>query len=184
MNSNIIVIGPIRSGKSTICKKLSEKLQMTHFDMDEQREYLYPEMGYSNEIAEAEFDLKGIEGWYLYQKDFELNAVKIALSKNNNAVIEFGGGQSVYEEKSRVEEFINLMSEEEYVFLLLPCADIQKSLEILDKRIGDEDAEKILNRKFINSYTNKQVARFTIYTEGKTPEETIEEIISLYNNAK
>ncbi len=179
MNSNIIVIGPIRSGKSTICKKLAEKLQKNHVDMDEERADLYPKMGYSDEDAETEYDLKGIKGWYEYQKPFELNSVKIIVSSNDNAVIEFGGGQSVYEDDKQAREFIGLMNEQKYVVLLLPCDDNEKSLEILDKRIGDEEAEKILNRIFIDSYTNKAVAKFTVYTEGKTPDETIDEIISM-----
>ncbi len=184
INSNIIIIGPIRTGKSTICKELSEKLKKTHVDMDEQRQLMYPEMGYSEEIAEKEYDLNGIKGWYLYQKPFELKAVKTIISNNNNAVIEFGGGQSVYEDENQVKEFIQLMQKEKHVFLLMPCNDNQKSIEILDKRIGDEEAEKILNRIFINSFTNKKVAKYIVYTNGKTPNETIEEIISIYISAK
>ncbi len=183
MNSNIIVIGPIRSGKSSICKKLSEKLNKNHVDMDDQRANLYPKLGYSDELAEKEYKSKGIEGWYLYQKPFELNAVKNIMRNNKNAVIEFGGGQSVYEDETQVKEFISLMSGEKHIFLLLPCIDKNRAIEILDKRIGDEDAEKILNRIFINSYTNTQVANYIIYTEGKTPDETIEEIISIYNSS-
>ncbi len=183
MRSNIIVIGPIKSGKSSICKKLAEKLKKSHIDMDEQRSILYPQMGYSDKAADAEYDSKGIEGWYMYQKPFEINAVKTILLSSDNAVIEFGGGQSVYQDEHRAQEFIKLMSKEQYVFLLLPCSDPQKSLEILDKRIGDEDAEKMLNRIFIHSFTNKQAAKFTVFTEGKTTEETIDEIITLFNNA-
>ncbi len=182
LNHNIIIIGPIRSGKSTICKKLSEKLQMNHVDMDELRSILYLEMGYSEEAADQEYSTKGIKGWYEYQKPFELKAVKTVIKNNNKAVIEFGGGQSVYEDDLQAQEFINLMRNEKFVFLLFPCSDKQKSLEILDERIGEEEAEKILNRIFINSQTNEQVAKFKIYTNGKTPDETIEEIISKYNN--
>ncbi len=184
MNHNIIIIGPIRSGKSTICKKLSEKLQMNHVDMDELRPTLYPEMEYSEQAAEQEYNTKGIEGWYEYQKPFELKAVKTIISSNDNAVIEFGGGQSVYDDEVQAREFITLMQNEKFVFLLLPCSDKQKSLEILDERIGEEEAEKILNRIFINSHTNEQVAKFTVYTQGKTPNETIEEIVSIYNSTR
>lgn len=179
MKNNIIVIGPIAAGKSTVCKSISDKTGMKHVDIDKLRGEIYPQLGYSEKEALEEERKAGIKGWYMYQKPYELAISKKLLLESANSVISFGGGHSVYHDEKHIKEFVDLMDKEPYVFLLTPCVDLVDATQILNERISDDD-EKELNPLFVKSETNKEVAKFIIYTEGKTIEDVVEEIISIY----
>ena len=179
MNENIIIIGPIGVGKSTVAPEVARRTDKKHIDMDELRSEIYSMTDYSNQKAEEAYSSGGVIEWYNYQKPYELFAVKTLLEQNQNSVIEFGGGQSIYSNDEQLTTFLNLMENQPFVFSLLPSESVNRSSEILNSRARFED-EKILNEIFLTSDCNKRVAKFTIYTEGKEPQETIEEILSLY----
>ncbi len=181
MKNNIILIGPIAAGKSTICKGIAKKTGLEHVDVDKLRAEIYPELGYSEEEALEKEKMDGIKGWYMYQKPYELAISKKLLHERENSVISFGGGHSVYHDEMRIKEFTELMSKEPFVFMLTPCEDVETATQILDRRITNND-EKELNPLFVGSETNKKVAKYIIYTEGKTIDDVIKEILSIYMN--
>ena len=182
MNDNIIIIGPIGVGKSTVAPEIARRTGKKHIDMDALRSQIYALTDFSEELAEKAYDKGGIIGWYDYQKPFELFAVKTLLEKHSNSVIEFGGGQSVYNDATQAETFLNLVKNEPFVILMLPCKDFARSAKILENRARNAE-ENILNDIFITSTTNKKAAKYVVYTDGKKPEETIDEIVTIYFDA-
>lgn len=182
MNDNIIIIGPIGVGKSTVAPEVARRTVKEHINMDALRERIYALTDFSEELAEKAYDNGGIIGWHDYQKPYELFAVKMILEQHTNAVIEFGGGQSVYTEATQAATFLSLIKDEPFVVLMLPCEDFTRSAKILGDRAKNVE-EKILNDIFIPSETNKKAAKYVVYTEGKTPEETIDEIVDIYLGA-
>ncbi|WP_375539720.1 AAA family ATPase [Oscillatoria sp. FACHB-1407] len=54
MPSDIILIGPIGTGKSTIGRLLATKLNLPQCSMDEKRWDYYKEMGYDEEMAQPQ----------------------------------------------------------------------------------------------------------------------------------
>ena len=61
----------------------------------------------------------------------------------------------------------------------MPCEDSVRSAAILGNRARNSD-ERILNDIFITSETNQQAAKYVVYTDGKKPDETIDEIVGIH----
>jgi shikimate kinase len=171
--SNIILIGPIGTGKSTLADIISTKLSYPRCCVDDVRWDYYQKLGYSKEKEQA-LRAVSFEEVYKYWKPFEAQTIIQILKDYQNHVIDFGGGHSVYEDEQLFSEVANAMLQESNVFLILPSEDKEESLRILDER------EKLaINAHFIEHKSNYELAKHIVYTKGKTPLETAEEIIQL-----
>ena len=178
-NNNILIMGPIGVGKTSVSKELAKITGKKLVEMEEEKKRIYAQIGFSLEKCEEKYEKYGIMGWYQYQKPFELYSVKILLEENSDAIIDFGGGQSVYDNEEQVREFLSLMKLQKYSFLLMPYEDADMSLKLLSTRNEKDDTN--LNRLFINSVTSKQAAKHIIYTGNRTISEIVDEIL-LYTN--
>lgn len=175
--SNIILIGPIRAGKSTVAKLLSEEMGMPNCSLDELRYTYYEEIGYDHNYAmqlEAQY---GFEAKYNYWKPFEAQLVVKALEEYEDHIIDFGAGHSVYEDEHLFKKVKKSMDNEPYIFLLIPSEDKEESARILCER-----AEFDFNRHFVYHPSNYELAKHIIYTLHQTPEETMKEIRELIHN--
>lgn len=173
----IILIGPCGAGKSTVGRLLAASLGCRFVDLDSVRVDIYKATDYSEAAADDAYKNGGVIGWHEYIKPYEFYSVKSVLSDCDNAVIAFGGGQSVYDDTEYAEPFVRMMSNERNVFRLLPSENERDALRILDSRIENED-ERILNRLFVRSVTNMKTGRLII-TGVKGPEMVAAEIIKL-----
>lgn len=62
--------------------------------------------------------------------------------------------------------------------LILPSPDLEESIQILNKRNGGIVSNGFdLNEHFVKHHSNYDLAKFVVYTEGKLPEETRDEIL-------
>lgn len=182
MNATIILIGPIGAGKTTVGKLLAEKLSLPQIELDELRAKYYPEIGYDNELAKSKRELEGIWGLYQYWKPFEAYAVERVLAEHKACVIDFGAGHSVYEDEKLFERVQKILAAYQNIFLLLPSPDLNESINILNEREAFlREMEPNLNEHFIQHHSNYDLAKHTVYTKGKTPEETCAEILQLLN---
>lgn len=172
MKKDIILIGPVGVGKSTIGKLLSEYLEIPQASLDDERWNIYKEIGYDFEYADQIMEKEGFLGIYKYWKPFEAYSVERVLNLYPNHIHDFGAGQSAYEDEGLFKRVEELLSPYPNVVLLLPTEDKVKSLEILYER-----NQFPYNEIFINSASNEKLAKTVVYTEGKTPEETCREII-------
>lgn len=172
MKKDIILIGPVGVGKSTIGKLLSENLNIPQASLDDRRWEIYKEAGYDFELAESIMEKEGFLGIYRYWKPFEAYSVKRVLELYPNQIHDFGAGQSVYEDEKLFEEVKNILEPYQNVVLLLPSEDKERSLEILFERTQFEH-----NNLFINNPSNKELAKIIVYTERKEPIETCKEIM-------
>jgi hypothetical protein len=101
-------------------------------------------------------------------------------------VIDFGAGHSVYEDAALFARVESALAPFPYVILLLPSPDLDESVAILNERfaallereVGEVDPALLtLNAHFTKHPSNTRLAKLTVYTEGKTPEETCDEIL-------
>lgn len=177
INSNIVIMGPIGVGKSSVAQELAKQLCLPRIGLDEQRKRIYKQTSFSSEELERQYSLNGIMRWYIYQKPYELLSVGVILSEYSNTVIDFGGGQSVYDDdEKQATEFLHLMEPVKNSILLMPYKDADKSISFLSKRINKDELK--LNEIFVRSETSKLAAKHIIYTEMKTIKQIVDEIRS------
>jgi shikimate kinase len=189
MNTTIILIGPMSAGKSTLAALLSERLGLQRIEMDDIRWDYYAEIGYDPQVATrlAESD-EGMMALIKHWKPFEAHAVVRALQEHSGCVLDFGAGHSVFEDEELLEQVEEALAPFPHVFLILPSPDPDKSVEILNRRfrqllereVGHVDERLMnLNQHFVRHPSNQRLAKHVIYTEGKTPEETVVEMMRL-----
>jgi shikimate kinase len=176
MDNNIILIGPMKAGKSTIGRLLSQKLRIPQYSLNRYRDKYYQEINYDKDLAHRLAN--DVEGFALYKywKPFELYSVKRILQDFPRGIIDFGGGQSVYEDLKQFNEVKEILRPYKNVVLLIPSPDKSESKEILNSRIKTE-GERLLNEHLIDHHSNYDLAKITIYTKGKSPEETCRDIL-------
>jgi shikimate kinase len=180
MPSDIILIGPMGTGKSTIGALLSDKLNLPQCSMDERRFDYYLEIGYDRELAKNKWETEGIWGIYQYWKPFEAYAVERLLSEHQNCVVDFGGGHSIYEDISLFQKVKSILASYPNVILLLPSANLDESIQILnDRNEYIPDGNPNLNEHFVRHHSNYDLAKLVVYTKDKTSEETCAEILNI-----
>ncbi|MDB9528780.1 shikimate kinase [Oscillatoria sp. CS-180] len=178
MPFDIVLIGPQGVGKSTQGELLSKRLELPRCAMDELRWAYYDEIGYDKALAQQKRETEGAWGIIQYWKPFEAYAVERLLAEHANCVIDFGAGHSVYEDELLFERVQRALAPYPNVVLLLPCPDVEESLRILSDRNRDlPDDIRQTNEHFVRHPSNAQLAKITVYTHGKTPEETGQEIL-------
>jgi shikimate kinase len=183
MNQTIVLIGPMGAGKTTVGKILSERLGLKNVSLDEIRQPYYDEAGYDNETAKQIHIERGMAGILDYWKPFEAHSVERVIQDYDHCVIDFGAGHSVYDDNALFERVKKALEPYPNVVLLLPSADKEEAISILNTRIPpDVPAEiiswyKEMNAYFVKQHSNADLAKITVYTQGQTPDETCNEII-------
>jgi hypothetical protein len=120
---------------------------------------------------------------------FNLHAVERTLADHQHCVIDLGAGHSVYRDEASLVQLEHALTPYPNVFLLLPSPDLDQSSAILRARNVNNDwllgftVEHGYdpNEHFLRHASNFRLAKFIVYTEGKSPEETRDEILSLLN---
>ncbi len=186
MKSIIILIGPMSVGKSTLAKKLAKQLGVPRIELDEVRQRFNSEIGYDEKFASETVGKEGMKGLIDYWKPFEAHAVERALEEYNNCVMDFGAGHSVYEDQELFERVEKALKPHKYVFLILPSPDPDRSVEVVNQRfsellineVGKTDNELLaLNEHFVRHPSNGLLAKKTFFTEGKSAQATVQEIL-------
>ncbi len=170
------------AGKTTIGKLLSERLGLQNVSLDEIRQLYYDEIGYDNDAARQIHAERGMAGILEYWKPFEAHSVERVLQDYDNCVIDFGAGHSVYDDETLFARVKKALEPFPNVVLILPSADKDEAIKVLNTRIPpDVPAEiipwyKEMNAYFVNHRSNADLAKITVYTQEKTPDETCDEI--------
>lgn len=184
MPLDIVLIGPQSAGKSTIGSLLSHRLGIPQCSLDEKRWHYYKEIGYDEALAKQKRETEGAWGIIRYWKPFEAYAVERLLSEHTNCTIDFGAGHSVYDDPLLFQRVRQALLPYPNVVLLLPSPDLNESIRILNERNRDlPDDIRNTNEYFIRHPSNYKLAKFVVYTQAKTPEETCEEILQLVRTA-
>jgi shikimate kinase len=176
---DIVLIGPIGAGKSTIGKLLAERLNLPQVAMDDVRFGYYKEIGYDEALADELGRREGFAGKYRYWKPFEIYAVERVLSEHRDCVIDFGGGHSVYEDDAMFDRARWALAPYANVVLLLPSPDLDESVRVLRERHGGPIIDNGLDfdEHFVKHHSNHDLATITIYTKDRTPQQTCDEIL-------
>ena len=173
----IILIGPIGAGKTTVGKMLSTKLSTPFYSLDEEEKQYTAPLGYTDEKYDRIKEKEGPFPAYEYARGFFDEALVRFLEAHKNGVFDLGGGHPIVPDPEKQERIKAALKPYTNIFLLMPTEDLQESLKVLYKR--NEITEDIpdFNVLYFKDRTFWDIAKFVVYTEGKTPEETCEEVI-------
>jgi adenylate kinase family enzyme len=187
LDTNIILIGPGGAGKTTLAKLLGESLGAPSFDLDDLRWDYYAEIGYDRELERRIRQEQGFPAVAAYWKPFEIYSVeRLFQDYPAGHVIAFGAGQSVYDDPAFAARAQKALAPY-HVVLLLPSADVDESVRLLNARIhlSEPDLPEAffemidgINRYFIEHPDNARLATLTVYTKDKSPEQTQDEILA------
>ena len=178
--SELLLIGPIGTGKSTLAVLIAEKTGLPRCSMDRYRWQYYAEIGYDAKHAKELGKQHGFRAIYDYWKPFEVHAVQRLLAEHTNCIIDFGAGHSVFEDPRLFECAQEALAPCRNVVLVLPSADENESIEALARRVQSASQDVLeLNAHFVRHQSNRSLAKHVVYTNDKTPEETAEEVMQL-----
>lgn len=206
---SILLIGPMATGKSTVGKILTQKFpELQRIKVDEYRWRFFEKYtDYSRDEEKRIRQEKGFRGVYEYWKKYEAALVTNGVrSINSPSIIDFGAGQSVYEDPRMLVDVQRAFSGAKNVFLILPSEDkdeckrqLQERMErrqykmimeresqniTVEQRVNERAAvsqEEIeINNHFIDSLSNYTLATHIIYTNGADAREVAETITAIY----
>jgi shikimate kinase len=178
MKPEIILIGPIGSGKTTVAELLSIKTGLPRRSMDELRWKYYDEIGYDRDLARQKRTEEGFWGLYRYWKPFEAYAVERLLNSCHECIFDLGGGHSVYEDDKLFQKIYDLFATYPHVVLLIPSPDKEESIRILTARNGyDSDGQREVNEHFVRHHSNYDLAKHIVYTRDKEPNQICSDVL-------
>ena len=173
----ILLIGSRSVGKTTFGKLLASELKVPFVDLTEVCHQYWQEIGYDNELLDRAWEEDRANGVYHYLMPFEAHAIERGIAEHPNSVIELGALQSVFDDDElgqRIYQFLQPYN----VILLMPSADVEASLRILEERDRVIINGMKINEHFLKHHSNYDLAKYTIYTKNKTPEQTCEQILA------
>lgn len=183
MAQNLVLIGPVSVGKSTLGQLLSVQLNRPHCSLDDARWNYFNEIGFDKDVQHHIWQTKGIDGVLRYWQPFEAYAVERVLADYQDAVIDFGGGYTIQDDPAlffRVQQALL----PHYVVLLLPSRELTASIQILSERTRGKLPESFDLEGYIAKHqATYSLAKLLVYTEGMSPEETRDYIMDEFTKA-
>jgi hypothetical protein len=179
---SVVLIGPIRTGKSTLAAQLAVDLGWPRQSLDDLRWSYYRESGFDFGYSASLEQAARWDELRLYRSAHDPCAIRRVLEDYGAGhVVDFGGSHSLYEDEARLAAVKRILDPHPYVVLVLPCPDPQDSLRVLNERRGGPHLLYgfDLNERMLRHRSNYELAKQMIYNHGKTVEQTSRELIEM-----
>ena len=172
INKKIVFLGYMGSGKSSIAKLISEKLDLINVDLDN-----YIEKKENKSIRNI-FKISG----ELYFRKIENNYLKDLLNSDNNKIISLGGGTPCYSDN------IELIIESKCIIFYLRANVDTLANRLFNERDKRPLISRIKSKKDLKTFISKHLfernqfylkSNFIIDVDKKTENEITNECISL-----
>ena len=172
----VVLIGPVCAGKSTLLPLIADRLGRPGVDLDDVAEPYYEEVGRGRDELNAIGAARGDLGAYLWWQEGHPHAVRRVLQDYPDAVVALGAGHTTYTNGALFEEVRSILAACAVV-LVLPSPDDAESLRVLrDRAIQRNGGDWIMDgvdilEQWVSGAQNRLLASLTVFTEGRTPEE-------------
>jgi shikimate kinase len=185
--ADIVLIGPVMAGKTTLGRLLAGKLGLKSASLDATGWRYYTDAGLDLDRLRRLRDEEGELSSYRYFEQYLFPALERHLRESRGCVIDLGAGHSVYWNAADLARAKALLAPYRNVVHILPSPDLDASSGILRERTKDvpwlnrirEQSGFDLNDAFLRHRSNFELAKFTAYTAGKTPDEAADEILAM-----
>jgi shikimate kinase len=177
--SEIVLIGPVGVGKSTVSALLAKKTGLPQVSMDDLLFAYMSEVGFDERHWKQIMEKQGKPGAYRYLRVFGAHAVERLVHGHKDCVFDFGGGGVMGEfpdEFSRITEALRPFAN---VILLLPSEDKVESLQFLYDRMKIKPSGWTILEHLVFHPSHHLLAKQTVYTKNKNPLQICEEILQL-----
>ena len=171
----------MKVGKSTVARLLAQSTGLVRKALDKNRWNYYAEAGYDAGYAESLIRSNSHDALLSYWKPFEVHAVERHLSDKCHCIVDFGAGYSVQDDPELFERVRRVLASVRYVILLTPSPDDEESIEELAPRVTEQLRE--VNAHYVRHPANRLLAKRVVYTKGKTPDQTCEEILQIVSGS-
>ena len=181
--SEIVLIGPIGSGKSTQGSLIAEACQIPVVSLDAIQMKHFQENGWCQTEFERTLKTYGPLAAYQYRWPYFAFAAERVLEEHSNCVFDFGAGHSHYADDRLLGRVKRAMAPFVNVILLLPSPDLDLSVKLLRERNLERNNDDCIEdgydfmEHWVKDDSNHSLATLTVYTDGKTPEQTRDEIL-------
>jgi len=186
---DIILMGPYGVGKSTLSRLVAQRVGWARYSLDDEcYGYLEQMEGFNwslkKEMVTWEWTSRKWQPYRIYVIDRFLDEHSEA---NEPCVFDLRAVSLLYEDRQFINRAQDILAPYSNTVLILPSPDREECLQILLDRVrkhgrgsrcSDEEINKI-NRDVIKCISNHDLAKIVVYTKGKSPEETREEICQL-----
>jgi len=185
---NIILLGPLATGKSLIAQHLSMVTGRSNHPVDKLKWYYRHKNGYDLATSTNILRNQGFEALINYaQRYFGTNDLKHLLHKFKG-IIDLGASDTHCSDHAKFNELAKVFYPYQNVFLLLPSKDHSESIDILSQRLvkryeHDElkrpviDSYLKMNEMFIRSESTRMLAKHIVYTKGRPIHGIVDEIV-------
>jgi hypothetical protein len=176
--NNIILVGPLATGKSAVAEHLSNITGMKSIPVDKLKWFYRFQNGYDVVRSRNILRSNGFDALLDYAKDFFGPTELEDLLNRFNGIIDFGATDTHSNELRRRSAIYKLLDPYPNIFLILPYEDEKLSEEVLEKRLfkrlkGDPlkgpvlESYLIKNRAFLHSPSTIAVAKHVIYSNDR-----------------
>jgi shikimate kinase len=179
MEESIVLLGASKVGKSSVAKILAERLGLPVRATSEIGLPQYIQFGYDDKVADKVWDEQGPIGHHRYCEAVNLRVLQHIFGQEGAAIYDLQPDYIVFSEPTLYNEARELLMPHNNVVLLQEVPDIDAAAEILRQK--EEEANRLVedvNRQLVESPSNYALAKITVYTKDRTPEQSAAEIMS------
>ncbi|MBA3360214.1 MAG: AAA family ATPase [Acidimicrobiia bacterium] len=146
--SQVVFIGPVCTGKTTLLRLVADRVGVEVVDLDEVANLYYEEVGRGYDALQVKGDEVGFLASYRWWREGHPHAVRRVFEDHPQAVVALGAGHTHYQDQHMFDVVATVLLHR-YPILVLPSSDLDQSVEVIrarsvasrdmDWRYGDVD---------------------------------------------
>lgn len=188
LRRELVLIGPVCVGKTSVATALAARLGVPHVELDELSGDYYRRAGFDSDRAAAIEQADGYVARYRYRETVFPASLHMLFEEHRDCVFDLGAGHTCLLDPSLAGQVQAQLVAFANVILLLPSADPERSVAVIRERLrGDperaghdwvQDGVDFI-RHWVTADQNRTLATHFVVTGERSPEQVADEILEL-----